>query len=238
MDNLAEALKFVSDLKDQNFSRSEIEIAGRMYRRGSLAAIEEPEAPRLELHTLTGLVDYLGANVDELKLETLLVQVASPVSVVLRSAVFGPFKQRAVIAVTEPILPKFQFGAFMSSENFIIGLNAMFTDAGDRDALLADVAAIKIDAGAGVKDDGTSQTVTMEAGARLVSQRQTKPRVTLHPFCTFQEIDQPARQFLFRLSKEGQPGLFVADGEAWRNKAMLDIKAWLSERLEDMHIIA
>jgi hypothetical protein len=238
VDNLAEALNFVANLKDQNFSRSEVEIAGRMYRRGSLVAIEEPEAPRLELRTLTGLVDYLGANVDELKLETLLVQVASPVSVFLRSAVFGPFKQRAVIAVAEPILPEFQFGAFMSSEDFIIGLNAMFTDAGDRDALLADVAAIKIDAGAGVKDDGTSQTVTMEAGARLLSQRQTKPSVTLHPFCTFQEIDQPARQFLFRLSKEGQPGLFVADGEAWRNKAMLDIKAWLSERLKDMHIIA
>lgn len=238
MDNLAEALKFVADLKDQNFSRSEIEISGRMYRRGSLDPIEEPEAPRLELHTLTGLVDYLGANVDELKLETLLVQVTSPVSVVLRSAVFGQFKQRAAIAVTEPILPKFQFGTFMSSEDFIIGLNAMFTDAGDRDALLADVAAIKIDAGGGVKDDGTSQTVTVEAGARLVSERKTKPRVTLHPFCTFQEIDQPARQFLFRLSKEGQPGLFVADGEAWRNKAMLDIKAWLSERLKDMHIIA
>lgn len=238
MDNLAEALKFVADLKDQGHAASEVVIDGRQYARGSISPVKEPEAPRLDLHTLTGLADYLTANVDSLKEETLLIHVVSPVSVALRSAVFGQFKQREVIAIAEPILPKFQFGSFLSSEDFIIGLNAMFTAQGDRDALLADVASIKVDAGAGIKDDGTSQTVTVEAGARLVSQRQTKPRVTLHPFCTFQEIEQPAREFLFRLSTEGKPGLFVADGEAWRNKVMTDIKAWLTNKLPGAHIIA
>lgn len=238
MDNVAEALRFVSELKDQNHAASEVVIDGRQYSRGSLAQVKAPEAPRLDVHTLTGLVDYLKANVDGHDPKTLLVHVVSPTSVVLRSAVFGAFKQREVIAAAEPIIPKFEFGRFMSSEDFIIGLNAMFTAQGDRDALLSDVAAIKIEAGGGVTDDGTSQTVTVEAGARLVSKRQTKPRVTLHPFCTFQEIEQPAREFLFRLSTEGKPGLYVADGEAWRNKAMADIKAWLAKLLPDMHVIA
>jgi len=238
VDNVADALKFVADLKDQSHAASEVVIDGRQYTRGSLSPVKIPEAPRLDVHTLTGLVDYLKANVDGLKPETLLVHVVSPVSVALRSAVFGQFKQRETIAIAEPILPKFEFGRFMSSEDFIIGLNAMFTAQGDRDALLADVAAIKIEAGGGVTDDGTSQTVTVEAGARLVSKRQTKPRVILHPFCTFQEIEQPAREFLFRLSTEGKPGLFVADGEAWRNKAMTDIKVWLSDKLPGAHIIA
>lgn len=238
MDNVAEALKFVSELKDQNHAASEVVVDGRQYSRGSLSPVKAPEAPRLDVHTLTGLVDYLKANVDGHDPKTLLVHVVSPTSVVLRSAVFGSFKQRETIAVAEPIIPKFEFGRFMPSEDFIIGLNAMFTAQGDRDALLTDVAAIKIEAGGGVTDDGTSQTVTVEAGARLVSKRQTKPRVTLHPFCTFQEIEQPAREFLFRLSAEGKPGLYVADGEAWRNKAMADIKAWMAERLPDMHVIA
>lgn len=239
MDNLAEALKFATKQEEALHARSQVEIDGRQYTRERLTPVEEPEAPLLELHTLTGLVDYLATNVDSLNSDGLLVHVVSPVSVALRSAVFGAFKQREVIATAVPILPHFQFDDFMSSEQFTIGLNAMFTADGDRDSLLADVASIKVEAGAGVTDNGTSQTVSMSAGARLVTERKTKPRVTLHPFCTFQEIQQPARQFLFRLSEKGQPGLFVADGEAWRNKAMLDIKEWLTKALpEGMHIIA
>lgn len=238
MDNIAEGLKFVAELKDQIHGRSEVEIDGRQYSRGSLSPVKAPEVPGLGLHTLTGLVGYIKANVDAHDMGKALVHVDTPTHVMLLGPVFGQFKQREVIATAEPFLPTFKFGQFMPSEDFIIGLNAMFTEAGDRDALLADVAAIKIEAGGGIKDDGTSQTVTVEAGARLVSERKTKPRVTLHPFCTFQEIEQPARQFLFRLSKEGQPGLFVADGEAWRNKAMDAIQEWLTERLPDMNVIA
>ena len=238
MDNVAEALQYVATLKDQINERCVKEIDGRKYVFGKPSPVMNPEAPRLGLHTLTGLVGYIKANVDGLKPETLLVHVDTPTCVTLLSAVFGPFKQREVLVCAEPILPAFRFDRFMPSEDFIIGLNAMFTEAGDRDALLADVAAIKIEAGGAIKDDGTSQTVSVEAGARLLSQRKTKPRVTLHPYCTFQEIEQPARQFLFRLDKEGQPGLFVADGEAWRNKAMDAIQEWLTDCLPDMHIIA
>lgn len=232
MDNCsAEALQYVATLKDQINDRCVKEIDGRKYTFSGIKPVLEPEAPRLDLHTLTGFGDFITANVDGHDLEKVLVHVESPTSVALLSPVFGQFKQREAIAKATPILPGFRFGAFMPSEDFIIGLNAMFTEGGDRDALLADVAAIKIEAGAGVKDDGTSQTVTVESGARLVSSRKTKPRVTLHPFCTFQEIEQPDRQFLFRLSKEGEPGLFVADGEAWRNKVMADIRRWLSTAL-------
>lgn len=234
----AEALQYVATLKDQINDRCVKEIDGRKYTFATPYPVKDPEVPRLGLHTLTGLVNYIKANVDKHDMTKTLVHVDTPTHVMLLGPVFGQFKQRETIATAEPILPRFEFGQFISSENFIIGLNAMFTEAGDRDALLADVAAIKIEAGGGIKDDGTSQTVTVEAGARLVSERKTKPRVTLHPFCTFQEIEQPARQFLFRLSKEGSPGLFVADGEAWRNKAMDAIKEWLAERLPDMHIIA
>jgi len=239
MDNgIAQAMEFVAGLKDKIHAASEVEIDGRMYSRGTLSPIFEPSAPKIELHTLTGFVDYCAANVDGLDLGSCMVHVVSPTEVALCTAAFGPFKQRQLAVYSSAILPKFSFGQFMPSEDFIIGLNAMFEEGGDRDALLSDVAAIKIDAGAGVKDDGTSQTVTVEAGARLVTERKTKPRVTLHPFCTFQEIAQPARQFLFRLSKDGQPGLFVADGEVWRLAAMDGIKEYLAERLPGMHVIS
>jgi len=93
-------------------------------------------------------------------------------------------------------------------------------------------------AGGTVEDNGTSQTVTVEAGARLMGKKDIKPRVHLHPYSTFQDIEQPRREFILRLNSEGQPGLFVADGEAWRNKAMADIKKWLGEKMPSMQIIA
>lgn len=239
MDNgIAQALEFVAGLKDKLHAASEVEIDGRQYSRGELKPVKAPEVPRITLTTLTGIVDYCAANVDGLDLTKCMIHVVSPTRVELITEAAGPFKQRTTINVAEPLLPSFHFGSFMSSEDFIIGLNSTFTDEGDRDALLMDVASIKVEAGAGVKDDGTSQTVTVEAGARLLTERKTKRCVTLHPFCTFHEVEQPARQFLFRLSKEGQPGIFVADGEAWRNKAMADIKGWLKDQLQDMHIIA
>lgn len=240
MDNegLAQAMEFVVGLNDDVHARSEVEIEGRTYSRGTLTPVMEPSVPRVDLHTLSGVVDYCNANVDGLDLATCLIHVADPVKVFLLTNAFGKFKQRAKVIESTPILPSFQFGRFMSSEDFIIGLNAMFVPGGDRDLLLQDVAKIKVEVGSGVEDDGTSQTVSVQAGARLMSKQLLKPRVTLHPYCTFQEVEQPEREFIFRLSGDGQPGLFVADGECWRNRAMDSIKAYLGTQLPNMNIIA
>jgi len=237
-EGVAQALGFVAELKDKIHVASEVEIDGRKYSRGSLQPIYEPSVPKIELHTLTGLADYCAANVDGLDLDKCMIHVVGPVEVRLLTAAFGPFKQRTTVVKSEPILPAFPFGRFISNEEFIIGVNAAFVDSADKDDVLKAVAAIKINAGGAVEDNGTSQTVTVEAGARLMGKKDIKPRVHLHPYSTFQDIEQPRREFILRLNSEGQPGLFVADGEAWRNKAMADIKKWLGEKMPSMQIIA
>ncbi|WP_051261518.1 hypothetical protein [Desulfovibrio inopinatus] len=239
MEGLNKALEYVSGLKDQIYSRSEVEIDGRKYSRSPLHSVFEPNFPTLYLTTLTGLKDYIAEDVDGLNPTiSAILRISGPTRVELLSPPFGAFKQREVFAEANPLLPGFPFDAFMDHEQFVIGLHSMFVESNDRDELLKAVAAIKIDSGASVVDDGLSQKVTVESGARLVDRRELKPRVTLRPYCTFQEIEQPERQFLFRLNKDGEPGLFVADGEAWRNKVMADIKQWLKEALPGMKVIA
>ena len=56
---------------------------------------------------------------------------------------------------------------------------------------------------------------------------------TLAPFRTFSEIEQPESSFVLRVNDRGRVGLFEADGGAWRNTAMLRIKEYLDNHLNE-----
>lgn len=60
--------------------------------------------------------------------------------------------------------------------------------------------------------------------------------VILAPYRTFPEIEQPLSKFIFRMKNDRGPeaALFEADGKAWRNKAIRDIKEYLEKALEDL----
>ena len=58
-----------------------------------------------------------------------------------------------------------------------------------------------------------------------------KPRVTLQPFRTFLEVEQPAGEYIFRVQPGNSCALFEADGGLWRLKAMDLVKGWLKNNL-------
>jgi len=239
MDNgIADALEYVGGLKDKLHAASEVEIDGRQYSRGELRPVKQPEIPFIKLCTLTGIVGYCTANVDGLDLSKCLVHVASPTRVELITDATGPFAQRTTVNHAEPLIPSFPFGRFMGAEEFVISVNAMFLENEDRTEVLKSVASIVVSEGNTIKDDGVSQEVSVQAGARMVGTKTLKPRVKLIPYSTFHEVAQPEREFILRLDKNGNPGLFVADGEAWRNVAMESVRAWLSEKLPEMNVIS
>lgn len=61
--------------------------------------------------------------------------------------------------------------------------------------------------------------------------------VTLKPYRTFTEVEQPESQFVFRMKEDKYDGvqcaLFEADGGAWKLGAMEYIKEYLERELED-----
>jgi len=93
------------------------------------------------------------------------------------------------------------------------------------------VAHIKIEDSADIVDDGVAQKLKVASGARLVDMGEMKPRWTLQPYCSFPELAPPKREFLFRVDKHGQPGLFQADGDTWRGPHMQRIKEWLDKAI-------
>lgn len=61
--------------------------------------------------------------------------------------------------------------------------------------------------------------------------------VKLRPYRTFTEVEQPESEFVFRMKNyDGSVGcaIFEADGGAWKNRAMKNIKEYLQYELAGM----
>ena len=60
--------------------------------------------------------------------------------------------------------------------------------------------------------------------------------VQLRPYRTFQEVEQPVSQFVFRIGDRGTPEfkLVEAEGGLWRLKAINQLKEYISKILEDL----
>jgi len=82
-------------------------------------------------------------------------------------------------------------------------------------------------------DNGIATTVTTQKGVALQSNAQVRPIITLKPYRTFQEVEQPQSIFLIRVNERGI-SFTEADGGMWKLKARETIKAFLEERLADL----
>ena len=62
----------------------------------------------------------------------------------------------------------------------------------------------------------------------------TRACVTLKPFRTFREIEQPESEFILRYQNRNgiEAALFEGDGGCWKLDAILRIKEWLSDKTE------
>ena len=121
----------------------------------------------------------------------------------------------------------------------IICLKSRFAPTEDRDYLVQLLGNITDQQSVQTKDDGITQSATVKSGIQLVGEQRIKPIVTLKPYRTFLEVEQPESDFLIRL-KDGRAALFEADGGAWKCEAVKNIADKLRELLEDVpnvHII-
>lgn len=89
-------------------------------------------------------------------------------------------------------------------------------------------------------DDGISQRVTTRTGVARIGEIDLPNPVTLKPYRTFPEADQPESDFVFRVRQiEGKVGiaLFEADGGRWKLQAALNIKEWLTSNIPGVRVI-
>ena len=130
-------------------------------------------------------------------------------------------------------VPGVTIGNLMSQERAIVELQSLYGATPDRDYLLDLLSRIDVNEGVSSVDNGVTQEVNVRTGAVLKQATPVRPIVQLQPYRTFLEVEQPVSDFLLRVSKEGEPILFEADGGAWKLEAKRSIAAYLAEKLAD-----
>lgn len=232
MDMTRDALQYVVGMKKAEV----LEINGDHYTDREVHRVDyELRAEPIKMNTLTSLVDYLRADIDGL-VAKMLVQVVSPTSVRVISALDADRKREELVQANASI-PDFDYGRYIEQEKFIISLQSKFLPGDDRDLLLRFAGTVKDESITEYGDNGVSQKATIKTGVATVGDAIVPNPVTLRPFRTFVEVEQPESKFVFRMRQNEGRGVecavFEADGGAWKNKAMESVKEYLKEELKD-----
>jgi len=204
---------------------------GISYSDKQLHKIQTPTAEFLNVSSLSGLVDYIKSDFDTD--EKFMLHVESPMEVSCFSVVNNNMKRHHWIRAIA-WSPEFRFDRFYDAESFNIKLQSTFVKNEDRDVMLKVVGNIKEEAVNTVGDDGTSQSVVAKTGVASVGNVKVPNPVVLAPYRTFTEVEQPESEFVFRMQSGPQCALFEADGGAWKNEAMNNVKNYLHKELSDL----
>ena len=228
---IKEALEYVVGLKEPVIK----EIGGNIYSDKPLNRVSYmPYARAIEMCTLTSFVDYIKANIDKMS-EKMIIHVVSPTSVKLYSKLDNDRNREYLVEVNAQ-LPSFRFGDFIDHEAFCIALQSKFVKNNDRDLVLKFAGTVEDGTVAEYGDDGITQKATVKSGLTSKTDAIVPNPVKLIPYRTFLEVEQPASDFIFRMKSERgvQCAIFEADGGAWKNAAMENIKKYLRSKLEDL----
>ena len=233
-ENLKEALSYAVELAEQGSKIIKSETGREYYdiNRHDLRELQPRQyAPTLNLKTLRSLVNYLKSDHDAIKSMRVLVVVESPQKVSVYEQVDFKYGQRNQLVYVQAVVPRISFDNWHDQEGFNIMLQSMFVDDADRGIVLDFASYLKIEKGAEVQDNGVSQIATVRDGVASLAQAKTPNPVILRPYRTFNEVEQPASQFVFRINKSANLGLFEADGGKWQLEAISNIADYLTKEL-------
>lgn len=231
MDMTKDALQYVVGLNKVEV----VEINGENYTDRPVHRVDRQlRAAPIHMSNLTSLVAYLKAGIDETA-EKMIVQVVSPTTVRVLSMLDAD-RNREELALVEACIPDLGYGRYIDQESFIISLQANFLSNDDRDLLLKFAGTVKDESISEYGDNGVMQKATIKTGVSTVGDAIVPNPVRLRPFRTFVEVEQPESAFVFRMRQKDGRGvecaIFDADGGAWKNIAMENIKRYLEFELE------
>ena len=130
--------------------------------------------------------------------------------------------------------PAVAMGRFMAYENAVIELRSLYIPNKGTEYLLQLLSSISNESKVTSSDNGVTQQVEARSGIALNSMVKIEPRVTLQPFRTFVEVEQPESEFLLRINERGEIGFFPADGGVWKLEATRNVAAYFEDKLKDL----
>lgn len=119
----------------------------------------------------------------------------------------------------------------LSFEEALIALRTRFQATPDTDYALKLLSDITTGSKVTYNDNGMATSVVTKRGIDLQANSTIRPIISLKPYRTFQEVEQPASQFLIRISERGI-SFTEADGGMWKLAARKTVKEYLEAALE------
>lgn len=209
-----------------------IQVEGKTFSNIDFSEVkpERLTPARIEFNTLEGIVKMVLKEALTKFPGTLFVRITEYNTVDVFTAYDSEMKRDWIYRATSDV-PGFKEG-FRDREDMIIRLRSLFLQTPDVQYLLDLLSKMTDQENVTMEDNGVTQIVEAKKGIALKQQIQIKPRVSLTPFRTFLEVEQPESSFLLRISGDGRIGLFEADGGVWKLDAKRRIKKHLMEELQ------
>ncbi|MDD5469165.1 MAG: hypothetical protein PHS96_15355, partial [Anaerolineales bacterium] len=190
---------------------------------------------------LTGIVDFF-ATIDERDGFTGVIHVEDYNAAYLRGLILPPFSQRETFVSAKAHENRHRFGDYMPVEEFIVYLLSQFVQDETTAKILKLVSNLTQGTEVQFSDDGVTQRVTAKAGVARFEAVDVPNPVTLRPFRTFPDIEQPTGLFVVRIKAENGRGptcaLIEADGGAWKNTAIWSIRDFFATKTPGIAVIA
>ena len=118
-------------------------------------------------------------------------------------------------------------------ERAAIALQTRFQKTPDTDYAMRLLSQITCGGKVTYNDDGVAMSVVTQKGIALQGNETIKPLVSLKPYRTFQELEQPTSVYLIRIDERGI-SFIEADGGMWKLTARQTIKSYFDEALSEL----
>lgn len=226
---LKEAIEKITELAQiQTFN-----IDGHTYASDRLNRIDPP-VDRPKSIPVTGLDSICKLIREELGKvgTTVFIQVEEHDTVRVFTTFLDDFSRNDLYQ-SKADVPGIKSG-YREHETALIELRSLFMPNDGTQYLLDLLSKMSKDNSVSSSDNGVTQTVEMRQGIALKSNAKVNPRVSLKPFRTFLEVDQPESEFLLRIDEDGRIGLFEADGGVWKLEAKQNISKYFENQLKDL----
>ncbi len=233
---IKEAIQYIADLRADAEKTEVVEICGKTYANRALKRYGEIEkAVKLEVHTLSALLEDIKSRGASEFSGDMILHVENPKTVTLISGL-NKERSRETLMASMAEVSEFRFGTWYDQERFIIELQSNFERTPDLDAVMQFSGNVEAKTTANYGDDGITQKATISKGIASKVDAIVPNPVVLVPYRTFQEVAQPASNFVFRVRDNGEPEfcLIEAGNHLWRNEAIENVKEYLKEGLKAM----
>ena len=241
---IREAIEYVTGLATKAEEPKTIVIGGRTFAHSSLVEVEDATQYSLELSSLTSMIEYVKSKFDtKVHAEALMIHVVSPTKVELLGPLVENSRTRYEYCHAIYCRNGLDVGNKYKPEPFNMALQMHCEDKHDRAALLKLSGTIGTEKAMTSHDDGITQQVSVRQGAVLESSTRVPNPVTLSPYRTFAEIEQPSSPFVFRVHDQGPDrlpllSLSECDGGLWKHTAMQSIAQYMKAALPEITVLA